>query len=104
MIKFIRKEIEFKFRGKKDNASKHIISYIQSVINKNPTKKIVVFDVFGGSCYISHLIKTTFKDIHVICNDFDNINEIYEVGYHTFINKCLSDIKTYLDDKGYKKQ
>lgn len=35
--------------------------------------------MFGGSCYISHIIKEYFKDkVNVICNDYDNINELYE--------------------------
>ena len=60
----------------------------------------IYVDLFGGSGYLSYLVKYTFPNARVIYNDYDNYFErLQHIGT---TNELLKKIQAFIDSKNYK--
>ena len=91
----MRKIPPLPFQGNKAKINKYLIP----IINKIPNNSTVV-DLFGGSLYLSYLIKYIKPTCRVICNDFDNYRE--RLNHITEINHIITDLNKLIDLTKYK--
>lgn len=78
------------FYGNKSKIKNELLPIIKSL----PDEQIYI-DLFGGSFYLSHLIKTIKPSSVVICNDYDNYIKRLEKIPQT--NSILEEINSALD-------
>lgn len=84
------------FNGNKKNYRKTFIEQIK----KHYDSSYTFVDLFGGSCFLSHVTKHTFPDANVICNDFDDYSN--RLRHIPETNEIIKHIKEMIS--GTKKQ
>lgn len=86
------------FQGNKSIGRLKFIEIVKSIFNGG--NKIYV-DLFGGSFYLSYLIKLIHPSAKVICNDYDNY--LTRLKNISSTQELLKKIKEVVDDARYKK-
>jgi len=86
LFKMIRRKVPLPFQGNKANNINDFIKYIKSC-----SDELTFIDLFGGSCYLSYVIKQLKPNSKVICNDYDNYRERLENIDIT--NRIIKEIK-----------
>ncbi len=84
------------FQGNKSVCRKEVIEVLSRIDIGEDT---VFVDLFGGSLYLSYLVKSKFPGCNVVCNDYDNYCERLRNIPDT--NRLLSLLREVLKDVGH---
>ena len=92
----IRKKCPLPFQGNKSQQCDHFIKYIKE------SECETFVDLFGGSCFLSYVVRVLKPNATVVCNDYDNY--MLRIENVDTTNEILRDIRDIVKDRSMKRK